>query len=197
MEKRKYTQVRRAEQQDDTRRRIVEATMALHEEIGPRRTTISAIAERAGVQRLTVYRHFPDEAAVIHACSSTWFGQNPPPPLPAEGSGGTVDEALRDALQALYAYHRRTRRMWDAVLRDAGEVEALREPLAQAAAYFASYGDALLRKLHPRGEPGREARAAVALAVNFATWSTLADAGLADKAIARLMADWLGVACAR
>ena len=79
MKKRKYRKSRRAEQEEQTRDKIVDAAMALHEEIGPRATSISAIAERAGVQRLTVYRHFKDDVTIFQACSSRWFELNPPP----------------------------------------------------------------------------------------------------------------------
>ncbi len=73
MTKRSYNLGQRASSQEETPRRIVDATVALHEEIGPRATTISAIAEKASVQRLTVYRHFPDETELFKACTSHWF----------------------------------------------------------------------------------------------------------------------------
>jgi AcrR family transcriptional regulator len=69
---------RRAKRQEETRRRIVEATVEMHESVGMARTTISAIAEKAGVQRLTVYRHFPDERALFTACRGHWLAANPP-----------------------------------------------------------------------------------------------------------------------
>src|ERR1700680_2796204 len=76
---RKYALKARAETQAETRRRIVEATSALHEEVGPARTTVAEIARRAGVQRLTVYNHFPNEEGLFAACSDHWLAQNPPP----------------------------------------------------------------------------------------------------------------------
>src|SRR5919109_3159639 len=82
-QKRPYRMSRRAELEEQTRRRITESTVALHEELGPARTSISAIAERAGVRRSTVYRHFPDEEALFAACSSHWRAANPPPDLNA------------------------------------------------------------------------------------------------------------------
>src|SRR5580765_4626015 len=78
-EKRPYRMQRRAELDELTRRRITESTVALHEEIGPARTSISAIADRAGVRRSTVYRHFPDEDKLFAACSSHWRAANPAP----------------------------------------------------------------------------------------------------------------------
>lgn len=191
MEKRKYTQRVRAERQDETRRRIVDAAVALHEELGPRNTTVSAIAERAGVQRLTVYRHFPDERAVIQACSTAFMERNPPPPLPDEAAPGADREWLQDALHALYAWNRRTGRMWTSVYRDAGDVAPVREALEELLDYLKDYGAVLLRRLRARGETSRELRAAVGLALTFATWSTLAAQGMGDRPMAALVAGWL------
>src|ERR687886_2593455 len=102
MATRKYQQKRRAEQQAETRRRIVEAMVALHGEVGPARTTIKAIAERAGVERLTVYRHFADEGEIFAACSAH-FQTEMPPPDPAAWAGVTDPaERLRAALLAFY-----------------------------------------------------------------------------------------------
>ena len=92
MATRKYEKKRRAEQESETRRRIVEAVFALHGEIGPARTTIKAIAERAGVERLTVYRHFADEGAIFAACDAH-FREETPPPSPAEWADGVGEEA--------------------------------------------------------------------------------------------------------
>src|SRR5215204_2491067 len=77
--KRTYRKSRRAELEDETRRRITDAAVELHGSVGPARTTISAVAERAGVQRATVYRHFPDEEALFDACSAHWMAQHPLP----------------------------------------------------------------------------------------------------------------------
>src|SRR5438132_12455828 len=83
-ETRKYALKARAEKQAETRRRIVEATAALHTEVGPAQTTVAEIARRAGVQRLTVYNNFPDEKALFDACGAYWLAENPPPdPTPA------------------------------------------------------------------------------------------------------------------
>src|ERR671929_225345 len=104
MATRKYELKRRAEQQAETRRRIVEAIVALHREVGPARTTIKAITERAGVERLTVYRHFADETAMFQACSAHFAAEVVPPPDPAEWEGvGDRAERLRAALLAFYA----------------------------------------------------------------------------------------------
>src|SRR3954447_2484557 len=97
VEKRKYEKKRRAELEEETRRRITETAVELHGTVGPARTSISAIAERAGVRRSTVYRHFPDEEALFHACSSHWANANPlPDPAPWEAIDDP-DERLRTA----------------------------------------------------------------------------------------------------
>src|SRR5688500_6862132 len=125
MATRKYEQKRRAEQQAETRQRIVEAMVALHREVGPARTTISAIAERAGVERLTVYRHFADEAAMFQACSAH-FATEVAPPDPARWTGvAEPTERLRAALLAFYDYYRRGEVMHAHVFRDAPRLPAL------------------------------------------------------------------------
>ncbi len=84
---RTYTLKRRAERQAQTRRRIVEATVDLHSTLGPARTTISDVAERAGVQRHTVYAHFPTERDLFYACSGLALERDPlPDDKPGAGS---------------------------------------------------------------------------------------------------------------
>ena len=83
--------------------------MALHEEVGPARTSISAIAERAGVRRSTVYRHFPDEESLFAACSSHWRASNPPPDPGAWAAIDDPAERTETALRELYAFYARTR----------------------------------------------------------------------------------------
>src|SRR5436305_9889617 len=124
---RKYQLGQRAEAVDATRLRIVEATVALHDSIGPARTTISAIAERAGVQRLTVYRHFPDERSLFEACSAHWLAQNPIPD-PAEWKAvADPEERLRVALNAIYAFFRSTQGMSGNLVRDFPESPVLQQ----------------------------------------------------------------------
>lgn len=185
MGKRKYTLKKRAASQDETRARIVEATIALHEEIGPRNTTISAVAERAGVQRLTVYRHFPNEMALFEACTSGWLAAHPPPAI-----GGPHEAGALGALASLYAYYRGTQRMWTVAYRDADVVPALQGPMHQVAEYLSAYAHDLL-STWPERKRTKALRAAATLSVQFATWQTLAAAGLPDRDMARLMESWL------
>src|SRR6185503_16815167 len=109
--KRKYQLKRRAERQEETRQRILDATVALHERAGVPGTTISAVAEQAGVERLTVYRHFPDEAALLTAATDYYLAAHPPPdPLAWRDIADPVLR-LRAGLTAAYAYHQQTEGM--------------------------------------------------------------------------------------
>ena len=76
---RKYEKKERARRQEQTRQRIVEAAVDLHTSVGPAQTTISGIAKRAGVERHTVYAHFPDDGTLFRACSEHWAARHPLP----------------------------------------------------------------------------------------------------------------------
>ncbi len=187
---RKYELRRRAERQAETRRRIVEAAVALHEAVGGSRTTISDIAERAGVERATVYRHFPDERALFTACTGHYLAQHPPPD-PAPWQEIVDPEArLRMGLTEVYAYHRRTERMADRTERDVADLPILREMLEPAVAHSARIRDALAADW-PSPE-GRRALvvAAVGHAITFSTWRSLVrEQGLDDaQAVAVMVA---------
>ena len=188
MATRKYTQSRRAEQQSETRRRIVDAVYALHGEIGPARTTIKAIAERAGVERLTVYRHFADEREIFTACSAH-FQEEMPPPDPAAWSAVTDPGArLRAALLSFYGYYRRGEDMLANAQRDAPALPALAAVLAP----FARFVEATRRDLQTAWPARRRARArlgaAIGHALRFDTWRSLARVeGLDDSEAADLM----------
>src|SRR5207244_2576947 len=115
---RPYRKGKRAELEEQTRRRITESTVALHEEVGPARTSISAIAERAGVRRSTVYRHFPDEDTLFAACSSHWRAANPAP-NPADWAAiEDPGERTQKALRELYEFYARTEGMYSSLMRD-------------------------------------------------------------------------------
>jgi AcrR family transcriptional regulator len=192
--KRKYTLKRRAERQERTRERIVAAAMALHEEIGPAETTISALAERAGVQRLTVYRHFEDEHAILEACSNRWFGLHPPPE-PAAIQGDEPTDLTRAMLAALYEYYAENERMWSSLYRDKGRSAALEGPMSKFESYLSTLHKTLLAAWRPARS--RALRATLAHALRFSTWQSLADQGLAQNAITALVSDWIGTAANR
>jgi AcrR family transcriptional regulator len=181
---RKYAQRRRAEQQAATRRRIVEALVALHREVGPARTTISAVAERAGVERLTVYRHFADEAAMFQACSAH-FATEVAPPDPA-GWGDVAEPAarLRAALLAFYGYYRRAEDMLAHVHRDRPELPALAAVMAPWDAFVDAVREDLQAAWPARDRAPERARLAAAIghALRFDTWRSLARAEGLDNA---------------
>lgn len=189
-EKRPYRMRRRAEAQEETRQRIVEATIALHEELGPRATSISAIAERAGVQRLTVYRHFPDEEAVLRACTGEWGRRNPPPGPEAWRHESDPPQRALAAVEAFHRYYRRTWRMWSVGHREAPDVPPLQPVLAE----FGRLLDGLADELAwgRRGSKSREGvRATLRHALAFPTWESLEAQGLDDPRKRALVQAWL------
>ncbi len=188
VEKRRYEKKRRAELEAETRRRITETAVELHGTIGPARTSISAIAERAGVRRSTVYRHFPDEAALFDACSSHWEAANPVPDMTPWGSIEDPDVRLRTALDELYAYYRRTEAMMDNLHRDELTVPLVAERFAGYHGYVAAVRDLMMHGRSGRGRRRDEARAAIGHALAYTTWKSLArEQGLDDSHAAELM----------
>lgn len=182
---------------EETRRHIVRAVRELHEEVGPAATTVTAIAERAGVQRLTVYRHFPDEAALVGACSADWREDHPAPD-PASWSGvGQPVERLRTALTRMYAYFREGAPMLERVLRDEEEVPALADVMAAWWAYMREVAGGLAAGWGVEGQRQRRLRAAVGHALRFETWRSLTDEGLTDDDAVELMVRWVEGAATR
>jgi AcrR family transcriptional regulator len=180
---RTYELKQRAESLAATRLRIVEATVALHESLGPGRTTISAIAERAGVQRLTVYRHFPDERSLFEACSGHWAAQNPAPDPSAWSALDDPEERLRTALTAIYGFYRTTEGMTGNLERDLPESPVLQEVAQPFLAYWQAVRETLERGWAVRGRKRLVLRAVIGHAVAFDTWHSLARSeGLDDAA---------------
>lgn len=180
---------KRAESQEETRLKIVEAAMKLHEQLGPRNTTITAIADQAGVQRLTVYRHFPTESDVFNACTSHWSALNPSPD-PARWDA-IADPMMRTvvALSELYGYFSRTKGMWSVSYRDVGEVAALQEPLSQFDAYLKNVADVLTATFEESQRP--LIAPTLHHAVAFQSWVTLDAQGLSDPMKAATVAAWI------
>lgn len=190
MATRKYEKKRRAEQESETRRRIVEAVFALHGEIGPARTTIKAIAERAGVERLTVYRHFADEGAIFAACDAH-FREETPPPSPAEWADVADPAArLRAALREFYGFYRRGENMIANAERDATELPALAAVMAPRDRFIAAVREELVAAWPAEDRVRARLGAAIAHALRFDTWRSLARMeGLEDAEAAELMVD--------
>jgi AcrR family transcriptional regulator len=188
-ETRRYRKRLRAEQERRTRQAITEAAMRLHGKVGPARTTVSGIAEEAGVQRATVYRHFPDEASLFQACSSHYASLHPPPDPSAWTEIHDPGERLRRALADLYRWWEETEDMMSLVLRDAPLVEGLSAPVEAGRAYLEEVRLILLRGRSERGKSRRRASAAIAHAIAFSTWQSLVRAeGLTNAEAVDLMA---------
>jgi AcrR family transcriptional regulator len=187
-EKRPYQTRLRAQLEDDTRRRITESAVELHGTVGPSRTTVSAVAEHAGVRRSTVYRHFPDETALFAACSAHWGAANPVPDLDRWAAIEDPDERLRTALEELYAYYRRTQGMLDNLLRDESTVPTVKRLFGGFHDYVAAARDTLMAGRHARGLARQRSQAAIGHAVAFTTWRSLAsEQELDDRQAADLM----------
>ncbi len=185
---RSYRMHHRAESQQQTHLRIVESAVELHGTVGPSRTSVSAVAAHAGVPRSTVYRHFPDEAALFDACSAHWANANPPPELGAWAAIDDPDERLRVALEELFAFYRRTETMLDNLFRDEQIVPLVQERFAAFRDYFAAAGDTLMAGRKLRGAARRRTRAALGHAVSFSTWKSLVgEQGLNDSDAVALM----------
>jgi AcrR family transcriptional regulator len=195
-EKRRYELKKRAEKVDQTRRRILEATVELHRTIGPVATRITDVARRAGVQRVTVYDHFADEAALLAACSAHWRALHPAPdpaPWRAVSDGA---KRLRLALGDLYAWYHETEPMTANVLRDAETIPALRAVVDGGLGHYLSDVRMLLAEpFHARGNRRVRIDAAIRAAVDFHFWRALAPLG--DGQAAELAAGLVELAANR
>jgi AcrR family transcriptional regulator len=186
--KRPYRKKRRAELEAETRRRITESAVELHGSVGPSRTSMSAVAERAGVRRSTLYRHFPDEAALFEACSAHWAAANPPPDPGAWAAIEDPDERLRAGLEDLYAFWRRTERMMSNLLRDEATNEHVRRQFAGFRAYMDAARETLMRGRRERGGARARVAAAIGHALAFTTWRSLVrEQGLGNIQAVELM----------
>ncbi len=185
---RKYELRVRAAKQAETRRRIVEATAALHEEVGPARTTVAEIARRAGVQRLTVYNNFPNERELFDACGQHSMAKNPPPDPSAALAIGDPEKRLSAVLGPLYLWYRANARSTENLQRDRLVMPALdavmRIRMDQS---LSNLADNLAGGFTPAASSVKGLRAAVALALDFWTWRRLAGEGIPDDDAAALM----------
>ena len=179
--KRTYRMRQRAESQEATRLRITESAIALHGTLGPSQTTMAAVADHAGVQRSTLYRHFRDEAALFEACSTHWYSLHPPPDFDSWRDIADPEERLVRGLTALYAWYRETGTMLDRLLRDEHLVPNVGARFAAFHGRLAAAQEILAAGRGYRGRRATRMHAAIALALAFETWRTLCrEGGLAD-----------------
>jgi AcrR family transcriptional regulator len=184
---RKYELKKRAEQMAETRLRITEAAIELHGTVGPARTTLSAVAERAGVERRTLYRHFRTEPELFAACSTHYFTANPWPDLEAWRAIRDPQKRLERALDELYAYYGRTELMLSNVLRDAELVDSARDAVTPLHAYLEEAAE-ILTIGHPvRGRRRQLLGRALRHALAFSTWHSLTTNGIGRSDAARLV----------
>jgi AcrR family transcriptional regulator len=176
--KRRYEKRARAVHEQATRMRIIDAAIDLHGSVGPARTSISAIADRAGVRRATVYRHFPDERALFLGCSGAYAERNPAPDPATWSSISDPAARLHDALDAIYAWYERVEPMLSAVMRDMDAVPTIKEIQAGRLAYLEGIEDGLAAGWGVRGNAAKRLRATIGLALDFLAWRTLHERGL-------------------
>jgi AcrR family transcriptional regulator len=182
---RQYRKKKRAKLEDETRLRITEALVELHGTIGPASTTITEVADRAGVTRMTVYNHFPTAFDQFEACSSHWLSQNPPPDLDELAALFSPKERLTKGLAELYGWYRETEGMMDNVLRDAPLVPAVGEVMD---AKWWPYVDELIGAMDGEG-PGKTAekrKTILRLVSDFRSWQILTASGLSDEEAAEI-----------
>ena len=164
---------RRAERMQETRRRIAEAAVGLHQTVGPARTTVSAIAEKAGVQRHTYYAHFPELKDLYQACMSHYGERNPVPEPSSWADISDAEERLRVALSEVYAYYSGNEAMVSNVLRDAALDPIVQEIMVPFDQYWETVRDVIADAFEASGERHEELLGAIALAQDFQTWRTL------------------------
>ncbi|HXG70919.1 MAG TPA: TetR/AcrR family transcriptional regulator [Gemmatimonadaceae bacterium] len=195
---RQYRMKRRAETEQRTRLRITESAVALHGTLGPARTSISAVAQRAGVRRSTVYRHFPDEASLFSACTSYWTAANPVPDVDRWVAIGDPAVRLTAALRELYAHYRRTDRMMNNILRDEATMPIVKRMLGGYRDYVTAARDTLMSGRGVRRTARQRVLAAVGHALTFGTWRSLTrEQALTDSQAADLMCRLVAAAAGR
>jgi AcrR family transcriptional regulator len=194
-EKRRYRMKKRADAEEETRRRITQSTVDLHEALGPSRTSVSAIAEHAGVRRSTVYRHFPDELALFTACTSHWMGINPPPDPSPWAVLPDPDDRLSTALNALYPYYLCTQQMMTNIHHDEEVMPLVKQMMGGYREYLEAARDILLEGRTIPTIQRNTVKAAIGHALSFPVWRSLAlEQCLSDEECSELMCRLVRVA---
>jgi AcrR family transcriptional regulator len=171
--KRRYQQRERARRHEETRQRIVDALVELHETVGAAQTTVVEVARRAGVGRMTVYNHFATEAEMVVACTSHWIALHPPPDVEAWRRIADPETRLRVALAELYAHYARNERQIANVLRDLDALPALRRLAGRDLASLRATRDVLAGGRRARGRRRTALLSALGHAIDFETWRSL------------------------
>jgi AcrR family transcriptional regulator len=177
---RPYRMRKRAEAVDETRQRIVEAAVALHTSVGPAQTTISALAEHAGVTRVTVYRHYPDEESLLRDCTAHWAALHPGPDVEAWLRIADPRSRARTAIADLYAWYDANGADLIPIFRDIDAMPATSQ--AEMRAQEGALADVLVTGTSARGRARTRLRAAAAHVTSLWTWRSLTDVAGADAA---------------
>lgn len=188
---RKYELKARAESRERTRQRIAKAAAGLHEEVGPAETTVSEIARRAGVSRLTVYKHFPDNASLYPACSAHYLSEHPLPDFQAALAPADPVERLGSLLRTIYgSWYRQQRRMMRNLQRDRRSDPALDEFMkANSDAALGALADAITAGFQLGPDQATRVHSLTRVALDFWTWERLIGEGMDDEGAAELMTD--------
>ena len=187
----KYNLKARAERQQQTRQRIVETAVELHKAHGPAQTTITDIAKRAGVERQTVYNHFPDELSLLKACSAHNRTLNPPPDPEPWRLIADLESRLRRALAEVYGYYRRNEQMQANVTRDAQANPNVRKVFEARIKHQERMRDALAAGFLEQGDAQQHHKllyGALWMGLDFQAWRTLVrQQGFEDEEVIELM----------
>jgi AcrR family transcriptional regulator len=185
---RPYRKTKRARSEEQTRLRITEAAVELHGTVGPAQTTVTDVAKRAGVSRMTVYNHFPTDVDLFTACSTHWARQNPFPD-PSTWIDPDPAKRLRAALEELYVWYGLKQQMLGNIFRDTPNLPALAAVMAEL---WEPYAEAMVQALAEgwsgAGDDVSITSASLRLAIDFHTWELLTVSGLDHRGAARLMA---------
>ncbi len=196
--RRRYELKQRARDMAETQQRITEAAMHLHGTVGPARTTLTAVAREAGVQRQTVYRHFPTEADLLAACSGHYLAINPWPDVATWRAVDDAHQRLAVALDELYAYYERTEPMFGNVLRDVELVDALAPTLVPFQRFLDDATQTLSVGWAARGRRRQLLVAALRHALDFDVWRSLTtETGITRAEAVELMTGLVGAAAAQ
>lgn len=191
---RPYRMRKRAEHVNETRQRIVEATVRLHTTVGPANTTIAGIADEAGVTRVTVYRHFPDEEELYTACVGHWGMLHPPPdPQAWRAISGLVQRA-EHALDELYRWYRGNGEDLFRFERDVGAMPPSQQEAMRASRETMT--ESLVVGSDVRGHARRRLRAVAGHVISYWTWRSLAiDQGLDHDDVVAVALGFVRSAC--
>jgi AcrR family transcriptional regulator len=162
---------RRGEQVGRTRQRITDAAVRLHTTVGPSETSMSAVADAAGVTRLTLYRHFPSKDELFRACMTHWRALHPPPDVDRWRAIPSFHARLRTALDELYAWYGENAQDLFPIYRDADDTPDSNQRARKES--NARMADAILDALEATPARRRRVRAALGHVIGFWSWHSL------------------------